>query len=54
MAVQMADADDRRISLRTLMAFDKVRKTHGADRAAVIVFGKRAQDILDGMKVEAV
>jgi|TARA_Y100001951_G_scaffold9047_1_gene5682 MoxR-like ATPase len=54
MAVQMADADDRRISLRTLMAFDKIRKTHGADRAAVIVFGKRAQDILDGMKVEAV
>lgn len=54
MAVQMADADDRRISLRTLMAFDKIRKTHGAERSAKIVFGKRAQDILDGMKVESV
>ena len=54
MAVQMADADDRRISLRTLMAFDKIRKTHGSERSAKIVFGKRAQDILDGMKVESV
>jgi MoxR-like ATPase len=54
MAVQNADAGDRRISLRTLMAFDKIRKVHGDDRAATIVFGRRAQDILDAMKVEAV
>ena len=54
MAVQNADAGDRRISLRTLMAFDKIRKIHGDERAATIVFGRRAQDILDAMKVEAV
>ena len=54
MAVQMADADHRRISLRMLMAFDKIRKVHGDERSATIVFGRRAQDILDAMKVEAV
>jgi hypothetical protein len=40
--------------MRTLMAFDKIRKVHGEERAATIVFGDRAEDILDGMKVERV
>lgn len=53
-AKQSADAGDRRISLRALMAYDKVRKAHGDERAATIVFGRRARDILDAMKVENV
>ena len=53
-AVSLADAGTRRVSMRTLMAFDKIRKVHGEERAATIVFGDRAEDILDGMKVERV
>ena len=53
-AVSLADAGPRRVSMRTLMAFDKIRKVHGEERAATIVFGDRAEDILDGMKVERV
>ncbi len=53
-AVQLADAGERRVSLRTLFAFDKIRKIHGEERSAEIIFGSRAEDILDGMKVERV
>ena len=53
-AVQLADAGERRVSLRTLMAFDKIRKVHGEERSAQIIFGRRAEDILDAMKVERV
>ena len=53
-AVQLADAGERRVSLRTLMAFDKIRKVHGEERSAQSSFGRRAEDILDAMKVERV
>jgi MoxR-like ATPase len=53
-AVQSADAGDRRISLRALQAFDKVRKTYSEETAARIVFGPRAESILDAMKVDRV
>ena len=54
MAVNLADAGSRRVSMRMLMAFDKIRKSHGEERAATVVFGTRAQDILDAMKVNKI
>jgi hypothetical protein len=35
------------------MEFDKLRKTIEQDRAAKIIFGKHADDIMDAVKVEA-
>lgn len=55
-AAASADADpSRRFSVRTFMAFDKLRAA-GMDpaRAATMVFGKRAADILDAIAVNAV
>ena len=54
MAVQMADAGERRISLRQFMVFDSLRKGLAIERAAEIVFGHRAESILDGMAVNSV
>jgi MoxR-like ATPase len=49
-----ADADrSRRFSIRAFMEFDKLRKTIEQDRAAKIIFGKHADDIMDAVKVEA-
>ena len=53
-AVQMADAGERRISLRQFMAFDSLRKGLETERAADIVFGDRAESILDAIKVDSV
>lgn len=53
-AVRMADAGKRRISLRAFYAFDKLRKSLGADRAARIVFHERAESILDAIAVNGV
>jgi DNA-directed RNA polymerase delta subunit len=47
----MADAGDRRISLRSWYAFDKLRSHLGAKRAAEMVFHSRAKSILDALKV---
>lgn len=55
-AANSADADpSRRFSIRTFMAFDQLRK-NGMDqeRAARITFGRRADDILDAIKVNGV
>lgn len=55
-AANSADADSsRRFSIRTFQAFDKLRK-NGMDqeRAAKIIFGRRADDILDAIKINAV
>lgn len=51
---QMADAGERRISLRQWMSFDSLRKGLEVERAAEIVFGDRAQSILDGIAVNGV
>ncbi len=53
-AVRMADAGDRRISLRAFIAFDTMRKTLGAERSAVLTFGDRAESILDAIKINGV
>ena len=49
-----ADADrSRRFSIRAFMEFDKLRKSIEQERAAKIIFGKHADDIMDAVKVEA-
>jgi hypothetical protein len=54
-AAASADADrDRRFSLRAFQAFDRLRKTIDADRAAKLVFGRHAQSILDAIRVNGV
>ena len=53
-AVALADAGDQRISLRTFMEFDKLRETLGDDKASKYIFGRRAEGILDAMKINAV
>jgi MoxR-like ATPase len=53
-AVQMADAGKRRISLRMFMAFDSLRKGLEPMRAAEIVFGDRAESIMDAISVDGV
>lgn len=50
-----ADADrDRRFSIRTFMAFDKLRQTMGAERASKLCFGKHYKSILDAITVNGV
>lgn len=51
-----ADADpSRRFSVRTFQAFDKLRKNGmDSERAAKMVFGRRAGDILDAIKINGV
>jgi MoxR-like ATPase len=53
-AVRMADAGERRISLRAFMAFDKLRNTLGAQRAAVLTFGDRAEAIIDAIALDKI
>lgn len=54
-AAASADADkSRRFSIRTFMEFDRMRKTLGDERAAKIVFTKRANDIMEAIKINAV
>ena len=53
MANRMADAGDRRISLRAFYAFDKLRTNLGQERAAKMVFGRRAKSILDAMAIDS-
>ena len=53
-AVRMADAGNRRISLRTFMSFDKLRKQLGDERSARIIFGDRAESIMDAIAVDKV
>ena len=53
-AVQMADAGERRISLRQFMSFDSLRKGLEPERAAEIVFGDRAESIMDAIAVDGV
>lgn len=53
-AVNLADAGAQRISLRTFMAFDGLRRGLGDERAAQIIFAQRAEGILEALKVNAV
>lgn len=54
-AVQMADAGERRISLRAFYAFDTLRSSLGDAEAARLILGaNRAQSFLDAIAVNAV
>lgn len=54
-AAASADADPaRRFSIRTFMAFDKMRHKMGKERAAKMLFGQFAGDILDAIKISEV
>jgi MoxR-like ATPase len=53
-AVRMADAGERRISLRAFMAFDKLRKSLGDERAAKLTFHERAESLLDAIAINKV
>ena len=51
-ARKMADAGDRRISLRQFYAYSKLRVIHGDERAANLIFRNRAESFLDAVKVD--
>lgn len=45
---------DRRVSLRSFYAFDKLRRCHGAPRAARLVFGVDVGEaVLDALRIDA-
>ena len=51
-AKQMCDAGERRISLRSFYAYDKLRTALGAKKASEIVFGNRGKSFLDAIRVD--
>jgi len=53
-AERSADLGERRIDLRSFYAFDNLRKSVGAERAAVLLFADRATDFLDAIKIDQV
>ena len=54
-AARSADLGDRRISLRPFLTFDRLRKALADEtRAAGIVFGDRAQSVLDAIAIDKV
>ena len=53
-AVAMADAGERRISLRAFIEFDKLRQSLGIERSAQLTFGERAKSILDAIAINGV
>ena len=53
-AARSADLGERRISLRAFFAFDKLRKKIGESTAARIIFGNRAEGILDAIAIDRV
>jgi MoxR-like ATPase len=53
-ARKMADAGDRRISLRQFYAYGQLARSHGDERAAKLIFGSRAEAFLDAVKVDSV
>ena len=53
-ARKMADAGERRISLRQFYAYGKLARTSGDERAAKLIFGDRAEAFLDAVKIDTV
>ena len=54
-AAASADADaDRRFSIRTFQSFAKLRDAMGMERAAKLVFGRVASDIMDAIAINGV
>ena len=50
-ARQMADAGERRISLRAFYAFDQLRTALGTKKAAQMVFRDRAKSVVDAIAI---
>ena len=53
-ARKMADAGERRISLRQFYAYGQLAKNHGKERAAQLIFGPQAEAFLDAVQVDTV
>jgi len=53
-ARKMADAGDRRISLRQFYAYGQLNRIHGKERAANLIFGNRAESFLDAIRIDTV
>lgn len=53
-ALRMADAGERRISLRSFFAYDKLRLSFGDERAASLIFGTQARSFLDAIALDKV
>lgn len=53
-AINLADAGEQRISLRTFLEFDKLRKVLGDATASKYIFGARAEGIIDAMKINEI
>lgn len=53
-ATRLADAGGERISLRSFFAFDKLRSSLDIEEASAIIFGNRAESILDAIRVDSV
>jgi MoxR-like ATPase len=51
-AERAADLGERRIDLRSFYAFDNLRKSVGAERAANLLFAGSAREFLDAIKVD--
>ena len=50
----MADAGIDRISLRTFMAFDQLRKETDEETASRIIFKQRSKEILEAIKIDRI
>ena len=53
-ARKMADAGERRISLRQFYAYGQLAKMHDKERAAKLIFGEKAEAFLDAVRIDTV
>ena len=53
-ARKMADAGDRRISLRQFYAYGQLKSSWGDERAAELIFGERAESFLDAVAIDTI
>jgi MoxR-like ATPase len=53
LAVRLADAGRERVSLRAFYAFDQLRDSLPVEEAASIVFGDRAEALLEAIKIDS-
>jgi MoxR-like ATPase len=53
-ARKMADAGDRRISLRQFYAYGQLKSSWGDQRAAELIFGERAESFLDAVAIDTI
>jgi MoxR-like ATPase len=51
-AIRMADAGDKRISIRTFLAFDELRKKSSESVAARIIFRDRSREVMEAVNID--